>query len=170
MRQAIAALPSIDEGRISAVGASFGGWMVNFLAGRSQDFRCVVSHAGIFDHRAMGGATDVGPVWAWEQASAPWGDDSHERHSPHRHIASWTAPTLVIHGERDYRVPVDQGLALFEALQHHGVDAEYLAFPDEGHWVHRPPNVRQFHRVVVDFLARHSGGRPPAPPLGLSGW
>ena len=100
----------------------------------------------------------------------PWTDPAHERWSPHRDVAGWTAPTLVVHGERDYRVPIDQGLALFEALQQHGVQAELLAFPDEGHWIQRPANVAAFHQVVLDFLARHLGGRPPTPGPSPSPW
>ena len=162
--------PLVDPDRIGLVGASFGGWMVNFLGGQHLPVRCIVSHAGIFDHRSMGGASDFSPWWTWEQGGSVWTDPDHERHSPHRGIPHWSTPTLVIHGARDFRVPIEQGLALFEALQAHGVDAELLAFPEEGHWIGRPAAVRHFHQVVLDYLARHLGGLPPQPPAAVTRW
>jgi dipeptidyl aminopeptidase/acylaminoacyl peptidase len=90
--------------------------------------------------------------------ATPYADaETYDRHSPHRRVAAWRSPTLVIHGERDYRVPVGEALALFEALQHHGVPSELLMFPDEHHWITRPRNIVAWYETVVGFLARYMG-------------
>lgn len=154
-------LPGVDADRLGAMGGSFGGWMVNRLGGLVDRWRCIVSHAGIFDHGSFSASTDMPPYWYWEHGGTPFDDPDHERWSPHHLVSEWRAPTLVVHGELDYRVPIEQGLALFEALLHHGVHAELLAFPDEGHWIEKPANIAAWHHHVLRFLSDWLGGAPP---------
>src|SRR4029077_4143588 len=108
---------------------------------------------------------DVPAWWGHEMAGHPYGDaTTYDRFSPHRLVANWKSPTLVIHGERDYRVPISESLALFEALQHHGVASELLVFPDENHWILKPRNVRVWYRTWLGFVARpRRGGAGPGP-------
>jgi dipeptidyl aminopeptidase/acylaminoacyl peptidase len=154
----------VDGSRIAALGGSFGGYMANWIGGNTTRYRCLVTHASIYSFPIFHGTTDW-PAWlTLEMGSSPYDDDrdGYERFSPHRHVARWKTPTLVIHGERDYRVPISEALALFEALQLHGVDSELLVFPDENHWIQRPENARQWYRTVIEFVDRHMAARAPA--------
>ncbi len=153
---AAAARPDVDEGRMAAMGGSFGGYMTNWIGGQSERFRCLVTHASLFDFPRFYGVTDLPAFWALKAGVDPWRErEAFNRYSPHTRILDWTTPTLVIHGEKDYRVPIGEGLALFEALQSNGVESELLAFPDENHWIVKPRNIRVWYRTVLDFLGRH---------------
>ncbi|MHC5005432.1 MAG: dipeptidyl-peptidase 5, partial [Planctomycetota bacterium] len=148
----------VDGTRLVAMGGSFGGYMTNWIGGNTDRFRCLVTHASIYDFSAFYGTTDFPPWWVLEFGLTPYDDpEVHDRYSPHRLAQRWTSPALVIHGERDYRVPIGEGLALFEALQLHGVESELLIFPDEGHWITRPENVRAWYGAWLDFVGRHTG-------------
>lgn len=150
--------PDVDAQRVAAMGGSFGGWMVNYLGGTTQRFAAIVSHAGIYSHGNFHGTTDLPPYWALHMGLTPYDDpDGHERWSPSRNIGAWRTPTLVTHGQRDERVPIGEGLSLFEGLLHHGVDAELLVFPDENHWILQPRNARLWHTRVLAFLERTLG-------------
>jgi dipeptidyl aminopeptidase/acylaminoacyl peptidase len=149
--------PWIDRDRACALGASYGGYMINWIAGRWPDgFRCLVNHDGVFDMRMMYYATEE--LWfpEWEQLG-PYHDDpgAHEKHNPVAHVGAWKTPMLVIHGALDYRVPETQGIAAFTALQRRGIESELLLFPDENHWVLQPANSLQWHDVVLGWLDRH---------------
>lgn len=146
----------VDAKRIAAMGGSFGGYMVNWIGGMSDRYAALVSHAGLFDLRAFYGATDAAPYFGLHNASTPWSGEI-DRCSPHVNVSKWKTPTLIIHGEKDYRVPVGEALALFEALQAHGVDSELLVYPDENHWILKPRNIRHWYGSVIDFLKRHMG-------------
>ena len=158
---ALAARPEVDGARLVAMGGSFGGYMANWIGANSDRFRCLVSHAGVFAFSHFHGTTDSPAFWALRMGGqTPWGDlEDYDRYSAHRFVARWRTPALVIHGERDYRVPIGEALALFEALQHHGVPSELLVFPDENHWILKPRNVRVWYRTWLDFVARHSSAR-----------
>jgi dipeptidyl aminopeptidase/acylaminoacyl peptidase len=146
----------LDGKRVAAMGGSFGGYMCNYIGGRTTRFRALVSHAGIFHLEAMCGSSDYGPYFAIEMGTTAWQDrETFERHSPHRFVANWKTPTLVIHGEKDYRVPISEALILFDALQEHGVESELLVFPDENHWVLRPRNIEAWYGHVLRFLGQH---------------
>ncbi len=154
--QAFAERPDVDSERIGAMGASFGGYMVNWLGGSTDRLRCIVSHAGIFDHRSFYGVTDYPHWWGLQFGCTPYSDPlAHARYSPQSRVQHWTTPTLITHGEKDYRCPIDQGLALFTALKGQGVEAELLVFPDEGHWIQKPRNVSAWLEAVLAFVARH---------------
>jgi dipeptidyl aminopeptidase/acylaminoacyl peptidase len=152
--------PWIDRDRVCALGASYGGYMINWIAGQWPDgFQCLVNHDGVFDMRMMYYATEE--LWfpEWEHLG-PYHDrpDDHEKHNPVHHVNAWKTPMLVIHGSRDFRVPETQGLAAFTALQRRGIDSELLIFPDENHWVLAPANSLQWHDVVTRWLDRHLRG------------
>ncbi len=152
--------PYIDTQRMAAVGASFGGYSVYWLMGNHQDrFRCMIAHAGVFNLESMYGATEEiwfpnwdlgGPYW-----QSPEVQQAYDRFSPHRFVGNWRTPLLVVHGEKDYRVPVTQGMEAFTAAQLNGVPARFLYFPEEGHWVMSPQNSVLWHRVFFDWLDRY---------------
>ncbi|MCC7173740.1 MAG: S9 family peptidase [Bryobacterales bacterium] len=149
----VAAQPYADAGRMAAAGASYGGYMINWLAGHSSRFRALVSHAGVFDLRSMFGETEE--LWfpLWEFRGKPWDEpEMYARWSPSFFVKEFRTPTLVTHGELDYRVPVGQGLQMFTALQLQGVPSKLLLFPDEGHWISKPQSAVFWYRTVIDWL------------------
>jgi dipeptidyl aminopeptidase/acylaminoacyl peptidase len=156
---AIAKYPWLDGERACSLGASYGGYMQNWIAGNWPGrFRCLVNHAGIFDMRSMYYTTEE--LWfpEWEHGGPYYSAaELHERHNPARLVASWRTPMLVTHGALDYRVPYTQGLATFTALQRRGIESRFLFFPDENHWILKPANSLQWHETVFDWLDRHAG-------------
>jgi dipeptidyl aminopeptidase/acylaminoacyl peptidase len=152
---AAVARPDIDEGRTAAMGGSFGGYMANWVAGHTDRFRAIVTHASLWELRGFHGTTDFGPEWEAEFGD-PYRDPSrYEAASPDRHVGSIRTPMLVIHGEKDHRVPISEALRLWTDLSRHGVEARFLYFPDENHWVLKPPNVRLWYETVLAFLDHH---------------
>lgn len=138
----------------AVMGGSFGGYMTNWIGGHTDRFRLLVSHASIFQLSSFSLTTDV-PAWWWlMMRSRSWSDPAFDRHAPARFVANWKTPVLILHGERDFRVPITESLALFEALQLAGVPSELAIFPDENHWIGRPNNVRAWYDAVLEFLER----------------
>jgi dipeptidyl aminopeptidase/acylaminoacyl peptidase len=162
---ALARRPGLDGNRMAAMGGSFGGYVVNWIGTQTDRFKCLVSHAGIVQMAGFTGTTDHPPEWYLEMGGEnPYQDPEHfDRYAPFRNVSRWRSPTLIIHGERDYRCPVGDALLLFEALQYHGVDSELLVFPDENHWVLKPRNIAAWYRAVLRFLERHLGAKSDAP-------
>jgi dipeptidyl aminopeptidase/acylaminoacyl peptidase len=154
---ALAKRPDIDAQRAAAMGGSFGGYMVNWIGTQTERFRCLVSHAGIVNMAAFTGVTDHPPDWYLEMGGEdPYRDPQQfDRFAPIRHIRQWRTPTLITHGERDYRCPIGEALTLFEALQYHGVASELLVFPDENHWIMKPRNIVAWYQTVLEFVGRH---------------
>jgi len=148
--------PFLDGDRVCAAGGSYGGYMINWIAGVWPDrFRCLVNHDGIFDNRAMYYETEE--LWfpEWEHGGPYFeSPEEHEKHNPARHVAEWKTPMLVVHGARDYRVIDTQGIATFTALQRRGIPSQLLYFPDENHWVLKPLNSIQWHETVLAWLRR----------------
>ncbi len=154
----VARLPFVDSTRMAAAGGSYGGYMVNWIAGHTDRFKALVSHAGVFNLEAMYGATEELWFTDWEFGGPYWMDPSdYARFSPHRFARSFRTPTLVIHGALDYRVPETEGMQLFTALQRQGVPSRLLYFPDEGHWIGRPQNQLVWWNAVHEWLARYLG-------------
>ncbi|HVS00257.1 MAG TPA: S9 family peptidase, partial [Thermoanaerobaculia bacterium] len=153
---ATARYPWIDGDRACALGASYGGFMVNWIAGQWNDrFRCLVSHDGTFDHRMMYYGTEE--LWfpEWEHLGPYWENpESHEKHNPVRFVDRWKTPMLVVHGGLDYRIPDNQGIAAFNALQRRGIPSQFLYLPDENHWVLKPGNSVRWHETVLAWLDR----------------
>ncbi len=162
---AAAARDDVDGDRVAAMGGSFGGYMANWVAGHTDRFAAIVTHASIWDQRQMHGTSDVG-VWFDEQEFGdPYEDPTpYEEVSPYRHVRDISTPMLVIHGERDHRVPIGEGLRLWTDLMRQGVDARFLYFPDENHWVLKPQNARIWYETVIAFLDEHLRGVPFEPP------
>lgn len=150
--------PAVDPRRIGALGASYGGYLVNWLATHSDRFAALVSHNGVWDLRSMHGETEE--LWfpRWEFGGDPWSSDQYDRWSPSRFAARLRTPMLVIASEKDYRVPMGQGMQLFTALQLQRVPSRMIIFPDEGHWVQKPGNARFWYASVLDWLHRYLGG------------
>jgi len=162
LTDAAIAAGELDGARACAAGASYGGYMVNWINGHTDRFRCLVTHAGEFDSFAA--YFDTEELWfpEWEKG-LPWErPEAYRRESPSTFLASWKTPTLVTHGELDYRVTVTQGISTFTALQRRGVESRLLVFPDENHWILKPRNSRVFHEEVLGWIGRHLAD--PAPP------
>jgi dipeptidyl aminopeptidase/acylaminoacyl peptidase len=149
--------PWLDGDRACALGGSYGGFMMNWIAGRWPDgFRCLVNHAGLFDHRMMYYTTEELWFVEWDHGGPYFQNPAgHEKTNPANHVAAWKTPMLVIHGALDYRVPDSQGLASFTALQRRGIESRLLYFPDENHWISKPGNSLQWHDEVLGWLDRH---------------
>jgi dipeptidyl aminopeptidase/acylaminoacyl peptidase len=153
---ALATYPFLDGTRVAAAGASYGGYMMNWFAGHTDRFRALINHAGLFDIRSMYGATEE--LWfpEWEFGGTPWDNpEGYERWNPANHVRNWRTPMLVIHGQLDYRVPVEQGLQTFTALRRNDVRARLLYFPDEGHWILKPQNAMVWWDTMYQWLAEH---------------
>jgi dipeptidyl aminopeptidase/acylaminoacyl peptidase len=147
--------PDIDASRTAAMGGSFGGYMANWIATQTDRFRAIVTHASLWDLDAFTGTTDAAYYWEKE-----WGDPlrdpkRYEQNSPHRYADAIRTPMLVIHGDKDYRVPIGEGLRLWYDLQKRGVPSKFLYFPDENHWVLTPGNSQVWYSTVLAFLAEH---------------
>ena len=149
----------LDGKNACALGASYGGYMINWIAGNwNEPWKCLVNHDGVFDTRSMGYVTEELWFTEWENGGTPFDKpENYEKFNPVNHVAKWRVPMLVVQGEKDYRVPVDQGLSTFTALQRKGIESKLLYFPDENHWVLKPQNSILWHDTVNDWLKRHIG-------------
>ncbi|HSG07839.1 MAG TPA: S9 family peptidase [Longimicrobiales bacterium] len=153
---ALATYPFLDETRVAAAGASYGGYMINWINGHTDRFAALINHDGLFDIPSMYGATEE--LWfpEWEFGGQPWTNpEGFERWNPANFAASMNTPTLVIHGGLDYRVPFDQGLATFTTLRRRNVASRLLYFPDEGHWVLKPQNAFVWWDEMLGWLDRY---------------
>ena len=161
----LVAQPYVDGKRVAALGASYGGYMVNWIGTQTDRFAALVSHAGVYDLRSMYGETEEMWFPRWEFQGDPWTTDQYDRFSPSRRAEHYKTPMLVISNERDFRVPVSQGMQLFTALQVRKVPSRLVIFPDENHWVLRPTNSRFWYGVVLDWLHRYVGGAAVDPKI-----
>ena len=160
LTDAVLRRPELDASRTAMMGGSFGGYMANWIAGHTERFRAIVTHAGLWDLRQFHGTTDMPTRWE-DHFGEPYGPaEGYDSASPHRHVGAIRTPMLVIHGANDYRVPIGEGLRLYTDLRRHGVSAQFLLFPDENHWVLRPGNARAWYQTVLAFLDHHVLGRP----------
>ena len=158
---AAANLPYVDKDRMGAVGASFGGFSVYYLAGHHEGrFKCFIAHDGAFNLEAMYTETEENWFSNWEYDDAYWNKDQTERarktyaNSPHRFVDKWDTPILCIHGEKDYRINYTQGMSAFNAARMRGIEAQLLIFPDENHWVLHPQNGILWQRTYFQWLNR----------------
>jgi dipeptidyl aminopeptidase/acylaminoacyl peptidase len=145
--------PFIDKDRECALGASYGGYMANWVLGHTDRFKCIVSHDGMFNAESAWGTTEE--LWFndWEFKGTPYTNpEMYAKWSPRNAAKNFKTPTLVIHGQRDYRLDVSEGLQLFTTLQMEGVPSKMLYFPDEGHWVLKPQNSQLWYKTVNDWV------------------
>ena len=154
-------LPYVDKDHMGAVGASFGGFSVYYLAGHhDKRFKCFIAHDGAFNLEAMYTETEENWFSNWEYDDAYWNKDQTVRarktyeNSPHRFVDKWDTPILCIHGEKDYRINATQGMSAFNAARMRGIEAELLIFPDENHWVLKPQNGILWQRTYFEWLDR----------------
>ena len=149
----IEAEPWADKERFAAAGGSFGGYMVNWMLGHTNRFKAFVSHAGVFDLRSMAGETEELWFVNWEFKGMPWDQpETYSKWSPSYFVKDFKTPTLVLHGELDYRVPVGQGMQLFTGLQMQKVPSKMVLFPDEGHWILKPQNSLLWYKSFIDWV------------------
>jgi dipeptidyl aminopeptidase/acylaminoacyl peptidase len=145
--------PFIDKTRECALGASYGGYMANWILGHTDRFKCIVSHDGMFNAESAWGSTEEMWFNNWEFKGTPYDNrESYVKWSPHQYAKNFKTPTLVIHGQRDYRLDVSEGFQLFTTLQMEGVPSKMLYFPDEGHWVLKPQNSQLWYKTVNDWV------------------
>lgn len=146
----------IDLRKIGAAGASYGGYMIDWIEGQTDRFDCLISHAGVYDLRSMHGATEE--LWfpEWEFKGPPWENpDMYEKWSPSSYAQNFQTPCMVIHGQLDFRVPVTQGFQFFTALQRLGVPSKMIYFPDECHFILKPKNAQLWWKSVINWLAKY---------------
>lgn len=152
---ALATFPWLDGDRVAALGASYGGWMINWINGHTNRFKCLVNHDGGFDEFSNYFTTEE--LWfpEWEYKGTPWEKaELYDKFSPSRYVANWQTSTLVIHGAKDYRLADAEGIATFTALQRRGIPSQLLYFPDENHWVLQPKNSIMWHETILAWLQR----------------
>jgi dipeptidyl aminopeptidase/acylaminoacyl peptidase len=151
---AVKKFPWLDRSRDCALGASYGGYMMNWIQGNWPDeFKCIVNHDGVFDTRGMAYSTEEQWFTDWESGGPYFKvPENHERFNPVLHVNKWKTPMLVIQGDLDFRIPTAQALGTFTALQRKGIDSKLLVFPDENHWVLKPANSLQWHHTVIDWM------------------
>jgi dipeptidyl aminopeptidase/acylaminoacyl peptidase len=164
LTDAAEAHPAVDASRTAAMGGSFGGYMANWIATHTDRFAAVVTHASLWDLEHFGGTTDAAYYWTREMTP-----EMQREHSPSRYADAITTPVLVVHGDKDYRVPIGEGLALWWALCERAEDPatmphRFLYFPMENHWVLTPQHAKLWYQVVHAFLAQHVLGEPESVP------
>lgn len=153
---ALAQFAFLNGDRACALGASYGGYMIDWIAGKWRaPWKCLVVHDGIFDTRMEAYSTEELWFSEWENGGTPWDHPvNYEQYNPVDHVADWSVPMLVVHSSNDFRIPIEQGIGAFTALQRRGIPSEFLTFPDENHFVSKPQNSLQWHDAVDAWLAR----------------
>jgi dipeptidyl aminopeptidase/acylaminoacyl peptidase len=154
---AVAKYDWLDRSHACALGASYGGYMMNWIEGNWPDgFQCIVNHDGVFDTRGMAYSTEEQWFTDWENGGPYFSvPEKHERFNPVLHVNKWKTPMLVVQGDLDFRIPTAQGLSTFTALQRRGIESKLLVFPDENHWVLKPANSVLWHHTVIGWLDAH---------------
>ena len=153
---ALAKYTFINPDLMCAAGASFGGFMVNWIEGHTTRFKCLISHDGVFDQKSMWGGTEE--LWfpEWDLKGTPWSNpELYEKFSPSSYVPNFKTPCLVIHGQNDFRIPVEQAIQMFNSLQRMGVPSRFLYFPDETHFVQKPQNAEYWWKNVYEWLAKY---------------
>ena len=150
--------PYCDENRLGAIGASYGGYSVYYLAGiHKKRFKTFISHCGLFNLYSWYGTTEELFFANWDIGGPYWlkeNEDLYKKNSPSNFVQNWDTPILVIHGEKDFRVPIGEGMQAFQAAQIKGIPSRFLYFPEEGHWVLSPQNGIVWHREFFNWLDR----------------
>jgi dipeptidyl aminopeptidase/acylaminoacyl peptidase len=156
---ALAKYPFLDKDHMAALGASYGGFMINWINGKTDRFKALVCHDGNLDENLAYFQTEE--LWfpEWEHKGLPWENpQGYTKESPINGVKNWKTPTLVVHGGRDYRIVDAQGLATFTALQRRGIASRFLYFPEENHWVLKPAHSKRWHEEVFGWIDRYTKG------------
>jgi len=163
---ALSAFPFLDGDRACALGGSYGGYMINWIASQwKAPWKCLVNHDGVFDTRGMGYATEELWFSEWENGGDVYHHaENYDRFNPALHVKDWSVPMLVIHSDQDFRVMPEQGIGTFTALQMNGIESKLLRFPDENHWVLKPHNSLMWHQTVFDWLKTHTAAEAVSRP------
>ncbi|MGH7546922.1 MAG: prolyl oligopeptidase family serine peptidase [Gemmatimonadales bacterium] len=162
---AVSRLAYVDSTRMGAAGASYGGYMIAWLAGHTDRFKVLVDHDGVFNTVSMAGTTEELWFTDWEFGGTPYANrELYEKWSPLNHVKNWKTPILFVHGQLDYRVDLSEGYQAFTAARRMGVPAKFLYFPDEGHWVLKPRNRRIWWSTVLDWIDQYL--KPGGPATG----
>jgi dipeptidyl aminopeptidase/acylaminoacyl peptidase len=151
----------IDRDKLAAAGASYGGYMINWIEGHPNPFKCLVSHDGDFNTISSYGTTEE--LWfpEWEFRGTPWTNpELYAKWSPSNFVKNFKTPLLLIHGQKDFRVDVSEGFQMFTALQRMKVPSKFLYFPDEGHWVLKPQNSELWYKTVLDWISQWLEEKP----------
>lgn len=163
----VANLPYADKDRMVAAGASYGGYMIDWILGHTDRFKALVTHAGVYDLPSEAGTTEELWFAKWEFQGFPWENpELYQKFSPSAYAKNFKTPTLVTHGEIDYRVPIGQAQQLFTALQQQKVPSKLIQFPDEGHWILKPQNSDFWYRTVLEWLGEYTKKVPAASAPG----
>ncbi|MBV9267514.1 MAG: S9 family peptidase [Acidobacteriaceae bacterium] len=163
----VSTMPYADKDRMVAAGGSYGGYMVDWILGHTDRFRALVAHAGVYDLRSEFGTTEE--LWfpKWEFGGFPWENpEQYDKWSPSNYVKNFKTPTLVTHGELDYRVPIGQAQQLFTALQEMEIPSKLVQFPDEGHWILKPQNSQVWYSTVIEWLNRYTSPVASPQPTG----
>ena len=152
--------PEIDRSRTAAMGGSFGGYMANWVATQTDRFRAIVTHASLWHLDAFAGTTDEPSFWHREFGDPLQKQERYLENSPHLRAESIRTPMLVIHGDKDYRVPIGEALRLWNDLGRCSVPAKFLYFPDENHWILTPGHIKVWYQTIEAFLAEHVLDQP----------
>lgn len=160
----VVARDEVDDAHTAAMGGSFGGYMANWVATHTDRFAAIVTHASLWNLESFVGTTDSPWYWQRELGEPVTQPERYRSNSPHRYAENIRTPMLVVHGDKDYRVPIGQGLALWAELQRRGVPSQFLYYPTENHWVLTPGNATVWYSTVRAFLAHHVLGQKPRRP------
>ncbi|MFD0328066.1 alpha/beta hydrolase family protein [Streptacidiphilus monticola] len=145
----------LDASRTAMMGGSFGGYMANWIATQTDRFKAIVTHASLWNLHSFSGTTDATMYWRRHFGDPLKTTQRLDADSPHLRAADIRTPMLVVHGDKDYRVPIGEALALWTDLTRHGVPAKFLYYPDEGHWILKPNNAKLWYTTVLNFLDHH---------------
>ena len=159
-------VPAIDRDNVAAAGASYGGYLATWMLGHTDAFKALVNHAGVSDFIGQYGSDVTTGLFSSEvMGGLPWANpEGMQRNNPIAYAKNFKTPMLITHGEKDYRVPYGQGIALYGILQNMGVPSRLVVFPDENHWILSPQNSIYWNYEVQSWLARYIGGKPMAKP------
>lgn len=158
--EALEKLPYVDSNRMGAMGWSYGGYMMNWLQGQTKKFKCLASMMGIFDLESMWGATEELWFANWDLGGQPWNSDLYNKYSPSNFVQNFSTPTLIITGEKDYRVPYTQSIQYFNTLQSLGIDSRLIIFKNDGHWPSNVKSMPLYYNSHLEWFHKYLGGNP----------
>ena len=158
--EALEKLPYVDSNRMGAMGWSYGGYMMNWLQGKTTKFQCLASMMGVYDLESMWGATEELWFANWDFGGQPWNSELYSKFSPSNYVQNFATPTLIITGEKDYRVPYTQSIQYFNTLQSLGIDSRLIIFKNDGHWPSNVKSMPLYYNSHLEWFHKYLGGAP----------